>query len=382
MRCFCDFKKRFGKYLPLRRGLFYTTKKRKNWLLILAASISIVALLVAVQSNIIPDQELYAKMCDAAFLMERAITAIRDYRSSVGPPFSPDDINQTGLIGTRYSPITTTLGDLEAKRTSTNPNFAALLVYLLHQVGAQEGDAVAIGASGSFPALVIATLSACKVMGLSPVLICSLGASQWGANDPGFTWAKIEDLLIRLGIFANSFRAVALSIGGTKDIGLEMTPEGRELLLKQIDEHPGIFIYVDDLQKNKQKRIEIYYQYARERKIAAFVSIGGNWVDMGEDPAVLKLKAGLNVIEKIPESSNRGLIFEMAAQGIPVIHLLNIRELAIRYGLPWDPSPLPRPGSGYLFTRIATKPIVPFPVLASVYLVSIICLLLYWRCRS
>lgn len=34
----------------------------------------------------------------------------------------------------------------------------------------------------------------------------------------------------------------------------------------------------------------------------------------------------------------------MASEGVPIIHLLNIKGLAARYNLPWDPQPLPQPG--------------------------------------
>ncbi|MEM3432977.1 MAG: poly-gamma-glutamate system protein [Candidatus Methanomethyliaceae archaeon] len=354
-------------------------RKKDIKFLTLTALISVAAFLIATRGQIIADPELRTKMRSAANLMDVAIKTVRQYRSVIGIPVSPDDINFTGLIGLRYSPITTTIGDLGAKRTSTNPNFAALVVYLLTQAGAQQGDAIAIGASGSFPALIIATLSAAKAMGLYPVLICSLGASQWGANDPEFTWVDIENCLIEAGVFPTEFRAVALSIGGDKDIGLEMPPEGRQVLIQKINEHPGTFIYSDDLQENKQIRIRLYQRHAKNRKVPVFVSIGGNWVDLGEDPAVLKLTSGLNVIEKIPESESRGLLFEMAAQGMVVIHLLNIRDLALRFGLPWDPSPLPEPGTGYIFTHLTMRPIVSLPVLSAVYFGSIVCLFVFWR---
>ncbi len=72
------------------------------------------------------------------------------------------DVNRTGLIGLETSPITTTLGNLEAKRTTTNPDFAALLVRLLAEAGVKRGETIAVGASGSFPALIVAALSAAK----------------------------------------------------------------------------------------------------------------------------------------------------------------------------------------------------------------------------
>ena len=50
-----------------------------------------------------------------------------------------DDLNETGLIGDYLTPVTTTLGNLEAKRTSVNPNAAALVVHLLFEAGSDQG---------------------------------------------------------------------------------------------------------------------------------------------------------------------------------------------------------------------------------------------------
>ncbi|UCE06272.1 MAG: hypothetical protein JSW07_22290, partial [bacterium] len=43
----------------------------------------------------------------------------------------------------------------------------------------------------------------------------------------------------------------------------------------------------------------------------------------------------------IPPKVERGVLFEMAARNIPTIHLLYIKGLTLKYGLPWDPIPLP-----------------------------------------
>jgi hypothetical protein len=45
----------------------------------------------------------------------------------------------------------------------------------------------------------------------------------------------------------------------------------------------------------------------------------------------------------IPPKAERGVLFEMAARNVPIIHLLYIKGLALQYGLPWDPIPLPEP---------------------------------------
>ena len=35
----------------------------------------------------------------------------------------------------------------------------------------------------------------------------------------------------------------------------------------------------------------------------------------------------------------------MTARGVPIIHLLHIKGLAVKFNLPWDPVPLPEPGA-------------------------------------
>ena len=83
-----------------------------------------------------------------------------------------------GIIGVEFNEITTTLGALESKRTSANPNFAAVLVDLLLEADLEEGDKVAMNLSSSFPALNIASIVACETLDLEPVIISSIGSSS------------------------------------------------------------------------------------------------------------------------------------------------------------------------------------------------------------
>jgi poly-gamma-glutamate system protein len=132
--------------------------------------------------------------------------------------------------------VTSNTGSLPAKQTSINPNFAAVVVQLLKRAGLEEGDVVAIGFSGSFPALNVAVMAAVSVLGLKPIIISSNAASQWGANDPDFLWIDWERTLAAKHIF--NFRSVAASIGGIEDRGLGMTPEGRRTIVAAIG--PGV----------------------------------------------------------------------------------------------------------------------------------------------
>jgi poly-gamma-glutamate system protein len=328
-------------------------------LLFLAASLSI-----ARRPTVARDE-----MVAASRDMKDAITAVRRCRQAAGLSIDPlEDINRTGLIGLGSSPITTSLGNLEAKRTATNPNFAGLIVLLLRQAGVKKGETILIGASSSFPSLVIASLCATQAMELRPLLICSLGASQWGANDPRFHCLEILDCLRETGVIQAS--PVALSLGGDRDEGKDMSPEGRELLSRAIAETGLPFISNPDLKSNVEERLQIAEREARGAEIRAFINVGGSYANMGTDSEILKVTPGLAAFSRLPPPESRGMIFAMAARHIPVIHLLYIKGLCDRYGLPWDPAPLPEPGEGVFFSQ---KEVIPrvFLILAAAYFVSI-----------
>lgn len=290
------------------------------------------------------------EMLSASRRMAAAVNSVRDCREGKGLSLDQaTDINRTGLIGRETSPITTSLGNLEAKRTTVNPNFAGLITLLLHQAGVRKGDTIAIGASSSFPALIIASLCAVEAMDLRGLLICSLGASQWGANDPRFNWLDIMSCL-RNSHFLSA-RPIALSVGGEGDVGEDMSAEGRALLLRLGKESGLPFLTEPELEANVGERLRLLEAAAGGATIRAFINVGGGYADLGTDSSILKVRPGLATFSGLPPQERRGLIFEMAARGVPVIHLLYVKGLCDRFGLPWDPSPLPEPGQGDIFKR-------------------------------
>lgn len=290
-----------------------------------------------------PSPALRSKMADASRLMARAAAAVRDCRAARGLALDlAADPNGTGLIGLETSPITTSLGRLEAKRTTTNPRVAGLAVSLLHAAGVRKGDAVAVGASSSFPALIVATLCAIEALAAEPLVISSLGSSEWGANDPAFLWLDMEDCLRAAGLF--EFRPVALALGGEEDVGRDMDPAGRALLAESARGRGVPLLEEPDLARNVAARMRLYRERAGGRPIKAFVNIGGSYANIGTSAEVLKLRPGLAGGVPLPPPARRGALQAMAAAGVPVVHLLNIKGLCERYGLPWDPRPLPGPG--------------------------------------
>lgn len=302
-------------------------------------------------------------MLEAAHSMERAVNVVAHHAEQAGLAIDQTlDPNRTGLIGPEYSPLFTTLGQLEAKRTSVNPDMAALLVHLLGKAAVSAGDTIAVGASASFPALTIAIVTAAQAMDVYPVTILSLGSSTYGATSPALNLLDIYQALREEGIAAVA--PAAVSLGGQGDIGEEFDPDFREALLRQIAMSAVPLLSEPDLRENVARRMAIY------GRPAAFVNIGGGDANLGTSPLVLKVKPGLNTGVALPTAAQRGVLFEMGAQGVPVIHLLNIRGLAMRYGLPWDPVPLPKPGTTRLHGDASTRGL-RFWLLTAAYLAAL-----------
>lgn len=315
------------------------------------------------------------EMRRAAGIMDDAISAIREFKKSAG--FDIDEIvdpNRTGLIGREYTELTTTLGDLTAKRTTTNPNFAALIVHLLHKLDVVPGDTIGVGCSASFPALMIASLAAAKATDVFPIVMMSLGSSSFGANDPDFNLLHIYDVLLEEGI--TDIEPAAISLGGADDVGEEFSSELKDRLIEQIRRSNNRFIHEPDFQKNVAKRMKLYLPDSTRNRIAAFINIGGSYTNMGQNESVLQLNPGIVETNKLPKNSESGVIFKMLRAGVPVIHLLYIKEFVLKYGLSWDPVPLPAPGDENLRDR-QSKPNAKFWAISLCYFLGI-GLIIYW----
>jgi poly-gamma-glutamate system protein len=362
-------------FFAKRQSIPHNKEKHLRLTIIIAGIISLAAytaLLFFSHHRAVPQSD---EILEAARLVDKAITVIRNYCAQSAIEIDKTiDPNQTGLIGPEYTELTTTVGNLEAKRTTTNPNMAGLLVHLLYQAEVKPGDTIAVGCSASFPALMVASLAAAKAMDVKPVIIISLGASSYGGTKPAFNLLDIYELLLGKGIF--SVKPAAVSLGGGKDIGLNFEPELLEQLLEQIQSSGLPFIYEPDLEKNVAMRMRIYKSATSAKGISAFINAGGSYANLGTSQLALKLKPGLNQKVSIPAEEQRGVLFQMAAQDIPVIHLLYIKGLAMKYGLPWDPVPLPKLGEQNYYVN-QRKDTMHFWVISIVYFASLIMLIFY-----
>ncbi len=176
-------------------------------------------------------------------------------------------------------------------------------------------------------------------------MIVSLGSSSFGADRTDWTLLNILELLRKKGLI--EVPPAGVSLGGADDVGNEMESETRNLLIEKIKSSGLPFLHEPNLQRNVAERMRMYAGPSGDGRLAAFVNIGGNTADLGTDPIVLKLEPGVNRQITLPEKEECfGVVFAMAKRHIPIIHLLHIKGIALRYGLPWDPIPLPTADEG------------------------------------
>lgn len=317
--------------------------RRKQSLLCAAAAwllLGIALTLAGARTTRSPD---YADKVEAARLMQEWMDAVKAMKLRAGLELTEEDLHGTGLMGERYTLITTTLGDPAAKRTTCDPNMAALAEELLKQAGIRSGDTVGAGFSGSFPAMNLAVLAACQALDVKCVYIVSVGASTYGANQPELTFPDMVCRLHQLGLLE---RAPSLiTPGGDRDCGIEMDPELREQVLERVESYGVPLMEEPDFEKNLLARMELY---DAEGPIRCFIGVGGNISTAGLEEN--DLPCGLIPAGTVRDFSDRsGLLQRYNTGGLPVIHLLNIKQLVADYGLTFDPEHLLPPGESAVY---------------------------------
>ncbi|PKP34205.1 MAG: hypothetical protein CVU00_07920 [Bacteroidetes bacterium HGW-Bacteroidetes-17] len=235
------------------------------------------------------------------------------------------------LLGNDFTTITTTLGSLNAKEISTNPDFSALIVRLIKEAGIKESAKVGVILSGSFPSLSIATLAALQTLDLGAVITSSLGASSYGANQETATWIDMENWLIGDG--GLKYHSEIVSKGAENDIGSGLSNEGNVFLEDAAIRNDRSLYSPQNLTQAITDRVDLFVS----NNISLLINIGGNQAALGSCTHAVSIPNGLNKNIPICDDKDRGVIQEINAMGIPVINLLNIKELAKRYEMDISP---------------------------------------------
>ena len=208
------------------------------------------------------------------------------------------DLKKTGMIGEEFTGITTTLGDLESKKISTNPNFSSYFVKVLKKKGLKKGDLVAVNMSSSFPGMNISLISALDILELRAIIVNSIGSSMYGANNEEFTFLEMAYFLKEKGMIKNFINAY--SLGGDSDLGKNFDDEIKRKIEKRIEKLDIKKFYNEDYKENLKERIEFFNDFG---EIKFFFNIGGNLLHEQLEKYYTKKK-------------------------IPVISMLNIKQKA------------------------------------------------------
>lgn len=318
--------------------------------LVLVASVAAIAMLAVELSPVVRKQRHYRDKIAAARLAKSAMDVIKEEKIRLGHVANPKiDPADTGMLGESFTPVTSNTGFLSAKLTSTNPNFAAVIVHLLHEAGVKKGDVVAVGISGSFPALNVSTYAALHTMGLQPIVVASTSSSEWGANHVDFLWLDMERALRDEGLL--DIRAAAASFGGIDDVGVGMTDQGRDILQAAMQRNGVKRLEPASLLDSIDKRMALYDELAGDAPVEAYINVGGGSASVGTHVGKKQFKPGLN--EEPPRSSSLAdsVMLRFAKRDVPVIHISRMKLLAERYDLPYEPrAPVPI-GQGNVFVN-------------------------------
>jgi poly-gamma-glutamate system protein len=303
--------------------------------------------LVAAASGLVPHRwaagsawPVTAAVVEQAALAERTMAegarVLREAKIAEGTASDPGvDAESSGLVGAELTPLVTTLGSLEAKALASRPAWARVLALQLHHAGVGPGDVVAASFSGSFPGLNLAVSAAAEALGARVIAVSSVTASSWGASQPGFTWPEMEVRLVASRIIRPT--TIAVSAGGADDLARDLEPDGRALALQIRDrvarELDVKVINTSRLEDTVRARLDAYQRAAANRRISAYVNVGGHLASLGESPAILRQRSGW--LDRLPFdlSERRGVTARFVERGIPVLHLLNVRDLALRWGV-------------------------------------------------
>ena len=296
--------------------------------------------------------EAFQKKLAAVHIMERAERALVAAKTERGIAVDPrNDPYKYGVIGPQFSLITTDRGSQRAKMVAAHPNFAAAVTQMILEAGVREGDLVAVGVTGSLPGLNLAVYASCRAIGAEPIIITSVGASMFGANDPDLTWLDMEDVLAQRSILP--FRSIAASLGGGGDVGRGLSPSGRQLIMNAIERNHVSLLDATSLLTAVKARVALYDSVAaaRGKSIKLYVNVGGGLASLGGAQNGRLIPAGLTHRLAARNFPNRGVINVMAERRIPIIHLLQVNKLARDFDI-GDGTTAPGPvGKGLLFIR-------------------------------
>ena len=325
---------------------------QKTSTLVFLSLLSLVCFLIAINTRTIDVSGSYEQKVQAAELMKKGMDVLKGSRMESGVFIDiENDPNETGLVGSPFSLITTDEGDLDSKLTTLDPNLSAGIVDLMVQLNLSSKDTVAVLMTGSMPGANIAVLTACKALDIYPISITSVGASQWGANQVDFSWLDMEKILLENDLIPA--KSIAASIGGRNDMGRLLSPAGRNIIIDNIKYHDIPIIRKDRLAENIEHRMDIFSGIKKISDYKAVINVGGGVASLGTSFNLRLLPPGVVYRSDISNIGRpggiEGVLSKFLNSNVPGLHILNIRPLTEQFKMPFAPIPIPEIGSGSLY---------------------------------
>jgi poly-gamma-glutamate system protein len=160
-------------------------------------------------------------------------------------------------------------------------------------------------------------------------------ASTWGANEPGFTWPEMEARLVRGGLIQRA--SIAVTAGGAADRAQDLPDEDRALA-ERIRDAAAARLGVPALRPRDYEeavavRLQAYRRAAAGAPIALYANVGGAEASMGRSTAILTVGTGFVDGARLRGAVGGGVTAWFASERVPILMLLNVRELALRWGI-------------------------------------------------
>jgi poly-gamma-glutamate system protein len=326
----------------------YRPSLKSGWSLIILFVLSIVLYLIASSNYVEIRTDNYEEKLAAVNLMQDYLDTLEAEILARGIEIDPiNDPFQTGIIGQRLSSITTDRGLLSEKQAAINPNIAAIFVEELSR--ARKGDKIAVGITGSNPAVNLALYAAISTLELDPQIIVSLSSASYGANREDLTWLDMESILKEQGLL--KFGSKYASIGGSEDRGIGLSDFGIQSLREAMSRNGVPLLLGSSLEDNVDLHMKAYEELLGDSKrYRLFVNVGAGLANVGSGPNARLIPEGYNTKLAERNFEKEGVMMKMAKQNVPVLHLRRILRWADKYNLNLSLESKPVPGEGSVFS--------------------------------
>ena len=179
---------------------------------------------------------------------------------------------------------------------------------------------------------------------------------MWGATDPQFNWLDMAAVLRARGVIRT--RVAAAVLGGDGAAGDGMDAAGVAVLrasaaragVPMIEARPLAALIDALLDRVNTSNADATTEKV-EKRWGAVINVGGALIGLGSCRESYELRPGLTPWVLSCTAGTPGLATRLSQAGVPLLHVLNIRRLAVEWGLPFDPAPLPAPGNNAAIYR-------------------------------